>query len=205
MYFMVDRAMASSGTGSDGLNWSYATAAISAFVDDPGSAGLDVGLGVFPAGSDRKADCMAGKDCGAPVVALTRLPAGSQLFLNAMTAEAPPPQSALPRPTECALRGMIQYCLQHVTSSTNAEPCVGVLITQGPPSQCDMNESNLEAILADGRTKGVQTFVVGLAGADMTVLDRYAMAGGTGMAADVSSGPSAFVLALDAIRSRIAP
>jgi hypothetical protein len=110
---------------------------------------------------------------------------------------------ALPRPTECALRGMIDYCLQTRTASMSSERCVVVLITQGGPTQCDMNESNLEAILSDGQTKGVDTFVLGLVGADMQVLNRFAMAGGTSMATDVSSGPTAFLQALDAIRDRI--
>jgi hypothetical protein len=200
MYFMVDRSIASSAAAG-GLNSAYVLASISAFVNEAESNGLDVGLSVFPAGDNAKADCSSGSDCGQAVIALTRLPQNAATFETALMAEQT--TSDLPRPTECALRGMIDDCLQVEKSSQSGERCFGVLLTQGPPSQCDMTESDLEQILADGHMKGVDTFVLGMAGADMPTLNDYAMAGGTGMATDVSAGPTNYLQALNAIRDRV--
>lgn len=65
---------------------------------------------------------------------------------------------------------------------------MAVLVTDGTPTQCDTSEDHLVALIADGHTKGVDTFTLGLSGADIDVLDRYATAGGTNRAIDVSAG-----------------
>jgi hypothetical protein len=77
----------------------------------------------------------------------------------------------------------------------------------GPPSaanerRIDLDEARLTQIIADRHTKGVDTFTLGLPGSDLTVLDQYAQAGGTGMAKDVSGGSMSIVRALNAIRER---
>jgi hypothetical protein len=184
-------------------SWKNSMAAVTAFTEDPLSTGLDVGLGVFPPMSGGNGDCMAGTDCGMPVVPISALPANAPKIASAYQAATPTSFPLLYTPTECALRGMINTCLQFMSASPSGEKCVAVLVTDGTPTQCDQNETNLEAIIADGKTKGVETYTLGLPGSDQATLDAYAMAGGTTASIDVKGGPQAFVTALNGIRGKI--
>jgi hypothetical protein len=89
-----------------------------------------------------------------------------------------------------------------MAASSTGEKCVAVLVTDGAPTQCDLDNDNLLNIIIDGKTKGVETFTLGLPGSDIEILNGYAIAGGTGSAKDVTSGPAAFIQALNAIRDR---
>jgi hypothetical protein len=204
MFMMLDRS-SSMVTGSpapaSSMSWDNSAAAIHAFVDDPRSAGVDIGLGTFPYGPNNTADCAAGTDCGTPVVPIASLPGNASAMIAAMSAQRP--GSNANTPTECALRGMISTCMAYQAASPTGEKCVAVLVTDGAPSVCDKDQQHLVAIIADGKSKGVDTYTLGLPGADLAVLDTYAQAGGTGAAYDVSAGPSAFVTALVAIRGKI--
>jgi hypothetical protein len=204
VFVMLDRSasMVTPAPGATTDSWTNATASVSAFVNDPMSAGLDIGLGSFPVGMGNTFDCASGSDCGTPVVPIASLPGNAMNMANAMNAQRP--QGLAFTPTECALRGMINTCLQYHAMSPTGEPCVAVLVTDGTPTQCDLDETNLTAIIADGKAKGVQTYTLGLAGSDINVLNQYAQAGGTDKAVDVSAGPMAFVAALNAIRGKIA-
>lgn len=180
-------------------NWDNATTAVTAFVNDPRSVGMDVGLGTFPHGPSNTADC-SGSDCGVPAVSIAPLPANAAAIMQAMQAQKPSASSPTTTPTECGLRGAINGCLTYMSVSPTGEQCVVVLITDGAPDQCDTNTADLAAIIADGHNKGVTTFTVGLAGADMSSLNAFAAAGGTNTALDASAGAPAFVQALNDIR-----
>jgi len=184
-------------------SWQNSTDAITAFVNDPMSKGVDIGLGTFPAGAQNTADCQAGSDCGNPVVPIASLPGNAQNMISAMMAQKPNSPLAL-TPTECGLRGMINACLNFHMSSPTGENCVAVLVTDGVPDQCDVNQTNLTQIIADGHAKGIDTYTLGLPGADLNVLNQYAQAGGTGMAIDVTGGAQAFISALNSIRVKVA-
>jgi hypothetical protein len=207
VFIMLDRSismtMAPIGAPAGApISWDSAKSSITAFVNDPMSAGLDIGMGTFPVGPQATFDCATGADCGTPVVPIMSLPGNAGAMANAMTSQTP--MGLAFTPTECALRGMINTCLQYHAMSPTGEPCVAVLVTDGTPTQCDLDENNLTAIIADGKAKGVQTYTLGLPGSDINVLNQYAVAGGTGMAVDVSAGPTAFIAALNAIRGKIA-
>jgi len=184
-------------------SWKNSTAAVTAFAKDPLSSFLDVGLGVFPPMSGG-GNCMTGSDCGTPLVPISALPGNAAKIVGAYQTATPTQFPPLLTPTECALRGMINTCLQYMSASPTGEKCIAVLVTDGTPTQCDTNEMDLEAILADGKTKGVETYTLGLPGSDAATLDAYAMVGGTGKSIDVSGGPTAFVQALNGIRGQLA-
>jgi hypothetical protein len=186
-----------------GTSWQHSTDAINAFVKDPMSVGLDVGLGVFPPMSNNnQPDCSAGSDCGMPVVPIASLPGNANALTTAY--QRATPMGLLLTPTECALRGMINTCLQFMSSSPSGEKCVAVLVTDGTPTTCDVNETDLEAIITDGQKKGVQTYTIGLPGADTPTLDAYAAAGGTMKSIDVTNGdPAALVAAFNSIRGKV--
>lgn len=188
-----------------GTSWVNSTNAVTAFVKDPMSAGLDVGLGVFPPMSNNNnPDCSAGNDCGMPVVPIASLPGNAMPLINSYQMATPPGFPPLLTPTECALRGMINTCLQFMSSSPSGEKCVAVLVTDGTPTTCDTNETDLEAIITDGQKKGVATYTIGLPGADTATLDAYAAAGGTMKSVDVTNGdPAALVAAFNSIRGKV--
>jgi len=194
--FMLDRSSAMSG-----VDWNTTASAITAFVDDPASAGLDVGLGTFPVGASNSASC-DGTDCGALVVPFGPLP-GNRILIDAALLQQGPTGAGVGRPTECALRGMIDSCLSFEASSPTGEGCVAVLVTDGAPTECDTNDADLAQIVANGKARGVPTYVIALPGADASVANALAVAGGTNAAIDVSGGAQTFTSALQRIRNSI--
>lgn len=205
LFVMQDRS-GSMVTGfpppADPNNWNNSTAAITAFVNDPQTAGIDIGLGTFPYGPNNTADC-AGSDCGTPVVPIAPLPGNGPAMIQAMNAQTPSSPIAL-TPIECGLRGMINQCLTFMANSTTGEQCVAILVTDGTPTQCSGDQAVLQQIVADGHAKGVTTFALGLPGADINQLNGLANAGGTNTAIDVSGGAQPFIDALNNIRQRVA-
>jgi hypothetical protein len=204
IFIMQDRS-SSMVTGSpapaSAMSWDNSATAISAFVKDAMSTGLDIGLGTFPYGPNNTADCSAGTDCGTPVVPIASLPGNAQPMIDAMVAQRPGKNANTP--TECALRGMINTCLTYHATSPTAEKCVAVLVTDGNPTSCNQNQQGLTSIIVDGQMKGVDTYVLGLPGVNLSTLDAWAQAGGTGKAIDVSGGSTAFVAALNSIRGKV--
>lgn len=209
LFIMQDRS-SSMITGmpapASAQSWDNSTAAITAFVNDPATAGIDVGLGTFPVGPNNTFDCTTGNDCGTPVVPIGPLPQNGNAMVQAMQAQRPANNLLAPAftPTECALRGMINQCLTFMAQSPTGEQCVAILVTDGTPTQCDQNQTNLQAIVADGHAKGVTTFTLGLPGADLNALNALANAGGTNASIDVSGGAQAFIAALNNIRQAVA-
>jgi len=183
-------------------SWDNATAAVTAFVHDPATAGIDIGMGEFPAGQNNTASCSDGADCGNPVVPIAPLPGNANAMIQAYQSEKPSSPIAL-TPTECGLRGMINQCLQFMASSPTGEQCVAILVTDGTPTQCDTNQQNLLQVVADGHAKGVTTYTLGLQGADINALNAIAQAGGSNAALDVSGGAAQFIAALNNIRQTV--
>jgi hypothetical protein len=98
---------------------------------------------------------------------------------------------------------MIDQCIQFMNQSPTGEQCVAILVTDGVPTLCDVNQQNLINIVANGQTQGVLTFTLGLRGADINALNLLAQAGGTTSAIDIAGGSAAFIAALNAIRDKV--
>jgi hypothetical protein len=174
---------------------------LTAFVNDPASAGLDVGLGFF--GGMDKTVC-DGSDCGQAVVPIQPISMAGPPIVSAMNSNAPNPLNITP--LECGLRGMVNSCLIYKSQSPTGEDCVAVLVTDGnttDPTPCDANVTNLVQIVTDGHNKGVNTYTLGLQGSDPVFLDQIAMAGGTMTHIDASAGVQGFVAALNSIRKSV--
>jgi hypothetical protein len=198
LYLMQDISSSMVGTLGDPNSWPNSMTSVTSFVQDPSSAGLDVGLAVF---GDLATSAMCdGSDCGKPVVEIGPLPANAQAIVSGMQSKTPPACCNF-TPTECALRGMINHCLEW-KQKTN-EQCAAILVTDGAPSTCELNADNLAKIVADGKAQGVSTFTLGLPGSNIAFLDQLAQAGGSGKAVDVSGGSAAFIAALNAIRNKV--
>jgi hypothetical protein len=212
LLIMEDRSSSMVGITGNADNWPNATAAVTAFVNDAASTGIDIGLSVFPPmtynDTSNQGDCAGGTDCGSLLVPFGRLPGNGQAMIDAYTTANPTPGgsiSFLLTPTECALRGMVNDCLQYMATSSTAERCVAVLVTDGAPTTCDTTQADLVQIVKQGHDSGVITFTLGLPGADLNFLNQLSVAGGTTQAIDVSAGSQAFVGALNHIRSSLCP
>jgi hypothetical protein len=210
LFIMQDRS-SSMVTGmpapASAQSWDNSTGAITAFVNDPRVAGIDIGLGTFPSGPNNTYDCNTGSDCGTPVVPIAALPNNGGAMINAMQSQRPSNGGLLNpafTPTECGLRGMINTCLQFMAQSPVGEQCVAILVTDGTPTQCSQDQTVLQKIVADGHAAGVTTFTLGLPGSDLNALNALAAAGGTNAAIDVSGGSQAFIDALNNIRQAVA-
>ncbi|HEX2679260.1 MAG TPA: vWA domain-containing protein [Polyangiales bacterium] len=179
LYLMVDNSGSmSEWVASAGKSrWEVVVDGITAFVNDPKSANIDVALGYFPG---KGVDC-DGSDYAVPTVPIGRLPMQAPAIISSLGSTN---HYGGDTPTEGALRGLSKFCSDFQAAHAD-EKCVAVLITDGDPNGCDMNLANLEAIAADARTKnGVLTYAVGMEGASFAFLDDLAVAGGT----DCSNG-----------------
>jgi len=188
-------------------SWRNSTTAVTAFVNDPASQGIDVGLGVFPPmnpiDSNNQGDCAAGSDCGTPLVPIAALPGNATPLINGYGTADPTNIGGNNTPTECALRGMINTCLRFQSTSATGEQCVAVLITDGTPTRCSTDQQTLINVVQQGHDLGVTTYVLGLPGSDINFLNQVANVGGTSAAIDVTAGTQAFIAALNNIRQAV--
>jgi hypothetical protein len=148
-----------------------------------------------------------------PEVAIAELPAAEPALVASLQAKMPEGKT----PTAPALKGAIE----HVKSWKASHPdhtTIALLATDGLPTECFVDPSSsadegvaeVVAIAADGRTDGVQTFVIGVFTQDEDLelgarqnLNRVAMAGGTDQAFIVDAGQDVagqFLEALNVIR-----
>lgn len=183
--------------------WSETKDAITAFVNDPGSAGIDIALQYFALNT---AAC-DGSMYNVPEVPMGRLPGNASAIVNSLNAHNP----STGTPIEPALRGVTQYCATYNQQHPD-EQCVAVFITDGAPSQCDGSTPTLTKIAADALANDkVTTFTIGMNGADFTILDAIAKAGGSDCtpntpgseSCNVASGGTGFIDALNLIRKTV--
>jgi hypothetical protein len=153
------------------MKWEQAVGAITAFVNDPNSRGLSVGLEYFSL-SNHACD---GTGYDVPAVAMGELPANATPIIDSLNATGPGGGT----PTEGALNGIRKFCQAFNVSNPGIQ-CVGVLITDGEPANCSTDNTLLANIAGSTYTvDGNMVFTVGMAGADFTFLNNVAIAGGT--------------------------
>lgn len=213
VFVMQDRSSSMGTNLGDPSRWPAATNALTAFVESPESEGMDFGIGFFPPLSNAVGDCMMGTDCGEPVAPIAKLPDNATPVRLALARAAPnaPETPQLLTPTECALRGMVNTCIDHQANS--GDPCVGVLVTDGEPTTCTLPDpfsadpnGVLVDIVREGASQGVAVFAVALPGAEagLPLLMEVAAAGGTELV-DLTAGGTAEALltALNDIRKSV--
>jgi hypothetical protein len=180
--------------------WDFAIAGLKSFVNDPASAGLELGVGYFPEGG-----LCDGSGYDIPSVPLGVLPANAASIEASLDARIPSGGT----PLEGALRGATGFCLAFNAEHPDAS-CVAVLITDGAAEECDARSATELALIAQSAAdRGVLTYAAGMEGADFAVLDAIGAAGGgdcdpaaPGFACDLTANSNAFVAALNGIRDR---
>jgi len=207
LYIMFDQSLSMTLSNI----WNPAVTSIKTFVADDKSKGLSVGLQYFPlSGAINKAACSTGNPYSTPAVAMGALPGQSQAISDSLDSHN---ASGIGTPIEGALRGVTEYCKTYQAAHPEQQ-CVAVLVTDGKPefdTGCVENQDQLAAIAAAAHTAGITTFAVGLKGADFTLLDKIAKAGGAPdcdttvatYACDVSGNADKLVTALASIRDTV--
>jgi len=210
LYIMLDQSLSMDEPGAvaGSTKWTTVVDGIKSFVNDPRSAGIDAALSLFPPmfGSPGACD---GTGYDTPYVPMAPLNGNA----GPITAALGSP-TGLGTPTEGGLRGAEKYCQQYQVAHPD-EDCVVVFATDGQPSTCDTNQTDLTKVVSDAYAQGVKTFAIGMAGAtagevDFNFLNALAKAGGTNCnpgstgkeACDVGGG-SDMSTALNTIRQTV--
>jgi len=208
--------------------WKDAVDALTNFVDDPNSDGVEIGLQYFnPPTNAPGTDLCDGSFQGEPAVDVGPLPENADAIVQSLDGSGPTGST----PTVGAMEGGVAFCTAFKTENPDYQ-CVVIMVTDGQPNECGLSstcpdnpgsmdcvdplaQSTLTPIAADGLTAGVNTFTVGMAGisADgFALLDAIAVAGGTDCtpgaagdeACDVSeTGSSGLLAALETIRDTV--
>ena len=183
------------------LWWAPVTEAFSAFVRDPASAGIHIGLKFFGT------QC-APEAYSKPDVAIGPLPQNAEPIASQLAGRVPVAQT----PTKQAMEGA-QLALQEYARSHPDEKVVILLVTdassgigEGDPEDCYSTVSQAAEVAARAyaASPSIETYVLGLG--DASGLNALSQAGGTGDAliADPSAS-AAVVQAIREIRRRALP
>lgn len=182
--------------------WEEAVQAITDFVNDPGSAGVEVGIQYFHDGNNGGFGNMATpEECdgtfhGTPAVDVGPLPDNAAAIVSSLSATNPVSDT----PTVGALTGGTAFCTAFQADHPDYQ-CIVVMVTDGQPNGCGLSAScadggpggnqdcvdplsaeTLTPIASAGLAAGVTTFTVGMSGvtADgFALLDAIAVAGGS--------------------------
>jgi len=219
MYLIVDQSNSMSDPDEEGAaeRWTPVSTAIRAFVEDPTSAGIEVGLGYFPYPTSEVGD--ASPKCEpasyeTPDVPIALLPDNAAVVTASLDARMYTPgqrtQERGDTPTRPAYEGSATYLSSWLTQYPDH---VGVLIlaTDGQPFSCQQNaiQDIADLIAANAAaTPAVKTYVIGIGLVDN--LDQLAQAGDTGYGAFIVDGTGAniqtqFLQAMQEIRGAALP
>ncbi len=168
-------------SGSMGQNskWTNATAALKAFIQDPGAADLEVALRFFPDGACSDPSCDVSV-CATPSVPVGPLTADSApmdaqegALVTAINGQSPGGGT----PMSAALEGAIQFSSTYFAANPDHKVVV-ILVTDGEPVGCEENIDAISNIAKTGELEGIVTYTVGLEGSNEMQLDQIATDGG---------------------------
>jgi hypothetical protein len=226
MYIMLDQSGSMTDPVSGGGDkWGAVTSAFKTFVNQPGTAGIGIGIQYFPldaSGAQCSPTCATDADCGAfgpcffgicfgcaaggsdscvsadyakPDVEIAALPGSAGAFTASINKHMPTNST----PTSAALQGAIDHAKAWGMQNPD-HVVIDVLATDGDPTECDTDLNHINAIAAAGVSgmPKVLTFVIGV-GSSLTALNGVAAAGGTGQAFIVDTNQNVNQQFLDAL------
>ncbi len=158
--------------------WCFAINALAGFFGAATSDGMGVAMQFFPNGTCSTNCCASGGCCQGAADAIPSspyglLPAQSATLVSALNTQVPLGGQT---PIEAALRGLSTWTAANVMPGRKM---VSVLITDGAPNGCNNNQAALAGIAATHlANNGLETYVIGMDGANFTVLEAIAVSGG---------------------------
>lgn len=186
LYIMFDQSASMSCSVGSSDRWTVVKAALGGFVQDPGAAGMEVGLGYFGTAASPPGSSCVPSDY-APDVEISPLATSAQSIVDSLEAHHPLTDT----PTLPALQAAISHAItwkgQHPTHTVAV-----VLVTDGEPNACGANDVDQVVAAADKgyAVGGIPTYLIGIVSPGETCaldpnqpnqadLDAVAKAGGT--------------------------
>jgi hypothetical protein len=164
--------------------WCLAVNALGAFFGLAGQGDRRAALQFFPTNLELSSGVLPeavpnecnGTAVGTPAVALVNIPASASSLVGALNTATP---NGSYTTTEGAIRGMNAFTSTPANRSAT-RTLAQVLITDGAPTACTLRDNPSLAALIDAQRSqlGVNTYVVGMNGANYTNLEALATAGG---------------------------
>lgn len=185
-----------------GQNWNGATAALKQFVEDPASAGINVGILYFPIDTPPDGLVCNFKHYDDLSVPIGTLPANTNALVQSIDAESPNGGST---PMYGALEGALFAATAYKDANPNHKVIL-VFASDGDPNSCPGNQNDIPSIAGLAKSaldyNGVETYVVAINGASVLNLDQIAAAGGTQKSFDVTGNIAQFAQKMNEIRSK---
>jgi Mg-chelatase subunit ChlD len=177
----VSSSMANVVAGGTRSKWDIAHEALTSFLRDPMSSGLNVALHFFPLA----ASCNL-PDYEKAAVPFSELPAGAPGLTAALDAQSPKIRTNFGTPTGVALNGAIAQ-LRATLAAQPTHRGVILLVTDGEPTACTpvfIDEIAVPVAAAHQGMPSITTYVIGVfTPAELTrardTVDKLATAGGT--------------------------
>lgn len=202
-------------TDDPNSKWNQAVSALTDFVNDPSSEGIDVAIQYFNDAASQGGGNFGGNDdedegnaaCDGtnhaqPDVEMGSLPGNAEPFAASLIDAAPGGRT----PTVGALAGGVAYCTDFQAQNPE-EKCVVIIVTDGLPNGCGLSDqcdddndtmelcvdamamTTLTPLAEQGAAAGVLTFTVGMNGITaegFDLLNAIAVAGGTDCTPDTA-------------------
>lgn len=150
---------------SQSSKWCYAVNAIAGYLNDPSTAGNRAAIQFFSGGGGAQCN---GTGLNVAAAGLVDLPAQANVIVAAMDGTGPGGNT----PTEGALNGLAQYT---ASIQSPGRITIGILITDGDPTSCNLNDGVLAAIpAAHFAATGIHTFMIGMTGGTFSRLETWA-------------------------------
>ncbi len=200
LFIMADRSGSMDGDG-----WDSQSAGLNSFFTDPASKGLWVALSFFP--WDGKCDSEVPSCNGdlyyKPQVQWGELPGHATVLADTILETEPDGCT----PTQDALNGVLRGSLAHQEAYPD-HVVAAVIVSDGEPccGMCPIEDATgLGQIAAEyaNDTPSIKTFSIFAASSASAVMNAIAVNGGTQQAYNATSGTSAFITALDDIRTAL--
>jgi uncharacterized protein YegL len=187
--FLVDRSLSMSGA-----KWAGTKAALNTFCNDPASAKIGAGMSFFP--NYNASPCIP-EDYQVLDVPIAALPGNAFALTNSMPADAVGGST----PTWGALKGTLMVATAYQDAHSTHKVIV-VVATDGGPNSCGLTTIEDIAELAKSARSynGVLTYVIGVEGSDISLLNKIAVAGGTTAAYDITNDINLFSKKMEEIR-----
>lgn len=153
--------------------WSAVTEAVSKFVQDPKSAEIGIGFGIFPQFVPINDQCQV-SNYSTPIVPIAAAKDSAAQIVSKIGAEMPGGNT----PTHKALEGAYQY-IKTYTAQTPGHSAAVLLVSDGMPFSCGESHTTTLTVpivqAAFAATPSIKTYVVGIG--NTAALDELALAG----------------------------